>query len=79
MDIVKTNVDQGAAVLGAAALAANGAGLWKGYDMIPALHRLEGRECPVRENAEKYRALFKVFQKLAVFTAQIGDEMHKLM
>jgi xylulokinase len=78
MDIIKTNVDQGAATLGAAALAANGVGLWKGYDMIPAFHRVEGRERPVRENAEKYRALSKVFQKLAVFTAQIGDETRGL-
>jgi sugar (pentulose or hexulose) kinase len=34
MDITKTNVDQGAATLGAAALAANAVGLWRGYDMI---------------------------------------------
>lgn len=78
MDIIKTNVDQGAAALGAAALAANGVGLWKGYDRIPSFHTLEGRECPIRENVEKYRALFGVFQKLSVFTAEIGDEMYGL-
>jgi xylulokinase len=78
MDIIKTNVDQGAATLGAAALAANGVGLWKGYDMIPAFHKVEGRECPIQENVEKYQALFTVFQKLSVFVAKIGDEMYGL-
>lgn len=78
MDIVKTNVDQGAAALGAAALAANAAGLWKGYGMIGSFHKTESVEKPVRENVEKYRLLFRVFEKLAGFTAGAGDEMNGL-
>jgi sugar (pentulose or hexulose) kinase len=78
MDIIKTNVDQGAAALGAAALAANAAGLWKGYDMIGSFHKIEGIEKPVRENVEKYKMLFRVFEKLAGFTAGAGDEMERL-
>jgi sugar (pentulose or hexulose) kinase len=78
MEIIKTNVDQSAATLGAAALAANGVGIWKGYDMIPSFHKPEGIERPIRENVEKYKALFSVFQKLAAFTAEIGDEMYGL-
>jgi sugar (pentulose or hexulose) kinase len=78
MEIIKTNVDQGAAALGAAALAGNGVGIWQGYGMIPSFHKPEGMETPIRENAEKYKALFTVFQKLAAFTAEIGDEMYGL-
>jgi xylulokinase len=78
MNIIKTNVDQGAAALGAAALAANGAGLWQGYEKIPAIHRVESEEKPDPENVEKYRALFPVFQKLAAFSAEVGDELGAL-
>jgi xylulokinase len=78
MDIIKTNVDQGAATLGAAALAANAAGLWKGYDMIPSFHKQESVEKPNPENAAKYRAVFPLFRKLAVLSAELGDEMETL-
>jgi sugar (pentulose or hexulose) kinase len=78
MDIIKTNVDQGAATLGAAALAANAVELWHGYDMLPSFHKLESIEKPIRENMEKYKALFRVFEKLAGFIAEIGDEMNEL-
>ena len=35
MPVLKTNIDQDAASLGAAALAANAVGLWQGYNKIP--------------------------------------------
>ena len=73
MDIIKTNVDQGAAALGAAALAANGIGLWRGYGGIEALHRRESVEKPVPENVQQYEKLFPLFQKLAVFSGEAGD------
>jgi sugar (pentulose or hexulose) kinase len=75
MDIVKTNVDQGAATLGAAALAGNAAGIWKGYDMIDSFHKQESVEKPLAENVAAYRKLSGVFQKLADFVAEIGDDM----
>jgi sugar (pentulose or hexulose) kinase len=78
MDIIKTNVDQGAAALGAAALAANGIGLWRGYGGIEALHRPESVEKPVSAHVEHYKKLFPLFQKLAVFSGEAGDEINGL-
>ena len=43
MDIVKTNIDQEAASLGAAAVAAVGAGLWKDFAPVDAVHRVVER------------------------------------
>jgi len=78
MEIIKTNVDQSAATLGAGALAANAVGLWKGYSMIPSFHRQESLEKPNPVNAALYRNLFPLFQKLTDFSAELGDEMKKL-
>ena len=51
MDCVKTNIDQDAAALGAAALAAVGAGLWKGFEKIDEVHKVQS----VREAAPRQR------------------------
>ncbi|MDB8710053.1 xylulokinase [Mediterraneibacter gnavus] len=39
MPVIKTNIDQDAASLGAASLAANACGLWNGYNMIGPMSR----------------------------------------
>ena len=39
LPVLKTNIDQNAASLGAAALAANGCGLWEGYGCIAKIHQ----------------------------------------
>ncbi|GHU12448.1 pentose kinase [Spirochaetia bacterium] len=78
MEIIKTNIDQGAATLGAAALAANAAGVWKGYDMISSFHKQESVERPDPERVAKYQAIFPLFQKIAAFSAELGDEMETL-
>ncbi len=43
MDCVKTNVDQEAGSLGAAAVAAVGAGLWNGFEKVDEVHQVQGR------------------------------------
>ena len=50
LKIVKTNIDQDAASLGAAAIAAYASGLWDNYDIIESLHKVESVECPVTAN-----------------------------
>ncbi|MDR1755009.1 MAG: pentose kinase [Eubacterium sp.] len=78
MDIIKTNVDQGAATLGAAALAGNSVGIWNGYNMIDSFHNLESVEEPNSKNTAIYKEMFEIFNKLSAFVAEIGDDMAKM-
>jgi sugar (pentulose or hexulose) kinase len=78
MNILKTNVDQDTASLGAAAIAARGCGLWEDYGRIPSLHRQESLEQPDPKNAAKYAALYAVFTKWADALADLGDDMQAL-
>ena len=78
LKIVKTNIDQDAASLGAAAIAACGSGLWDSYDIIDSLHKVESTACPIKENSEKYEALYEVFQAWSDSLADLGDKMRQL-
>ena len=78
VNILKTNIDQDAASLGAAAIAARGCGLWEDYSRIESLHKMESLERPVSENAEKYQALYGVFKKWTDALADFGDDMQEL-
>ena len=44
MEILKTNINQDAATLSAAAIAAYGIGIWKDYDIIDRIHKVESIE-----------------------------------
>jgi xylulokinase len=76
MDCVKTSVDQEAASLGAAAVAAVGAGLWKSFDVVDKAHVVQGVQKPITENVEKYRRLMPAFQMLRRHQAELGDLLH---
>jgi xylulokinase len=73
MDIVKTNVDQEAAALGAAAVAAVGTGLWRDFAKIDEIHRVESVEKPIPENREVYKKLMPAFQRLRSSLGELGD------
>ncbi len=75
MPVLKTNVDQDAASLGAAALAANAVGLWDGYDIIPAIHQVEDRLSPDAENCARYERLLDIYGKWTGCLAELADEM----
>lgn len=75
VEIVKTTVDQDAASLGAAAVAARAVGLWPDYGGIDALHRVERRCLPDAVNHGVYRRLLPVFRKTAEYLADMGDMM----
>lgn len=72
---LKTNIDQQAAALGAAACAAVGVGMWDSFDQIDALHIVE-EECePIKENVEKYNQLLEVYKMAGNALSDIGDQL----
>lgn len=75
MPVVKTNVDQDAASLGAAALAANAAGLWEGYGQIAAIHQLEDRLEPDPEMVRGYEKPLDIYGKWTAALAELSEEM----
>ena len=77
-DIVKTNIDQDAATLGAAAIAAKAVGIWADYKNIDRIHKVESIEKPVQENVRKYKVLLDIFRKLTIPIAELGDKMQLL-
>ena len=78
MDIVKTNIDQDAASIGAVSIAARGVGMWDDYDRIDALHEIEYRKVPDKNAAEKYKKLFEIFTRVNETMSDLGEYMfHK--
>jgi xylulokinase len=73
MRILKTNVDQQAAALGAAALAAVGADLWKDCEIIDVIHKVVDVTEPDLANVAKYEKIMPIFRKSGKYLAEIGD------
>ena len=78
MRIIKTNIDQQAAALGAAALAAVGAGYWKDYEIIDRIHQVEDVTNPDLANVQEYERIMPIFYKLGNYLAEIGDDLTAL-
>jgi len=70
--VVKTNVGQEAGSLGAAAVAAVGAGLWSGFSKIDEVHQVESVAHP-SEQAGVYEKLLPIFRHAAGSQARLGD------
>ncbi len=75
VDVLKSNIDQQAAALGAAACTAVGTGLWDSFDKIDELHHIERRVSPIAENAEKYDKIMEVYNKATDVLCDLGDLM----
>jgi xylulokinase len=71
MRVVKTSVDQEAASLGAAALAAVGVGLWKDFSPVERVHTAQAVEEPVPAHVQAYARLMPVFERARVEEAAI--------
>lgn len=71
--ILKTNIDQNAAALGAAALAAIGTKLWDSFDRIDAVHCDEEWTRPIDENVVQYDALLQRFLAAREFLGHYAD------
>lgn len=77
MNIIKTNIDQDTASVGAAAIAARAIGLWENYDNIVHLHHVENISKPNLENHIKYNKLQKTFTHISDVLSDLGDYMSK--
>lgn len=75
MKVIKTSVDQNAASLGAAALAAYGLGYWNNYTPIDKAHRLENVSEPNKELTDLYRRHYDVSRYIAEWLAETGDKL----
>lgn len=71
--IVKTNIDQDAATVGAAAIAAKAAGIWNDYSGISSLHQVEYICVPDPEQADYYEKLQQSFVHISSVLADLGD------
>lgn len=77
-DILKTNIDQDAASLGAAAICARAMGVWQDYSRIPDLHRTEHIWHPDEERSRIYEAIYPVFIRASELAADLGDYIAEL-
>uniref|UniRef100_UPI0036F25BBC xylulokinase n=1 Tax=Enterocloster aldenensis TaxID=358742 RepID=UPI0036F25BBC len=77
-NILETNVGQDAGSLGAAAVAAVGAGLWKDFSRVREVHRLKRRIGPEPEAVLAYGRILPVFGKVADIQSDIGDMLAEL-
>lgn len=76
--IIKTNIDQQAAALGAAALAAVGTGIWNDFSIIDEIHQIENVEVPHLEENQKYEAMLPVYMQLSGYLSEVGDLLTNL-
>ncbi len=73
MTVVKTNVDQQAAALGAAALTLVGCGIWSDYSRIDDLHQVESIAEPNSELASVYDRQFGFYLEISDYLSDLGD------
>jgi xylulokinase len=76
--VLKTNIDQDAAALGAAAIAAVGCGLWPDFEKIDWIHRTVEVVEPDQHNNAIYEQILPVFALATDYQAKISDALYKL-
>jgi len=75
--VLKTNIDQDAASLGAAAIAARGLKWIDGYHVIEGVHRREARYDPDPAISAEYRQVAERFNHLSEVLCEFGDYCRK--
>jgi len=78
MEVIKTNIGQNAGSLGAAAIAAVGAGLWKNFDKIDEIHKILNVAKPLKKNVERYNKLLVAFKYSNKFLSQLGNILSQI-
>ncbi len=73
--VVRSQVGQQAAALGAAAAAFVGIGEWEDYSPIEDIHVIADVKAPTAENSAAYAKRLTVFEKLNEHLADIGDRI----
>jgi xylulokinase len=76
--ILKSNIDQDAAALGAAAIAAVGCGMWTNFEKIDNIHTIVEVVEPDEQNSRKYEKLLPIFSLAAEYQAKISDAMREI-
>ena len=76
--ILKTSIDQDAAALGAAGLAAVGTGLWEDFQRIDDLHKTEDEVDPDPGGVGVYRALLPLYKELNRAQSRLAEKMSRL-
>jgi xylulokinase len=76
--VVKTNVGQEAGSLGAAAVAAVGAGLWDDFTRVDEVHQVEAVAEPDPAGREVYDKLLPVFDRARQTQSELGDMLAAL-
>ncbi len=76
--IIETNIGQDAGSLGAAAVAAVGAGLWDSYDRVRNIHHRLGEIHPDAAARSVYEKMLPVYAKIADIQCDIGDMLQEL-
>jgi xylulokinase len=76
MDCVKTNIDQEAGALGAAAVAAVGAGFWDGFAKIDEVLKVDSVQKPIPDNVESYFKIMPAFEMARKHQAEFGELLH---
>jgi len=64
-----------ASALGAAAVAAVGGGLWKDFERIDSIHRVEAVTAPDRDTAALYERMLPAYRQAVTCQAGLGDAM----
>ncbi|MBR5295818.1 MAG: pentose kinase [Clostridia bacterium] len=70
-----SSVQQAAASLGAAALAAVGCSLWDSYLPLKKLFANKKEYTPCKENHKIYESIFPIWKKIRKISAEVGDAM----
>jgi len=77
-EMVRTNIAQQAAALGAAAVASVGVGLWDGFSPIDDIHKVRDVRKPIPDNQARYAVLMPIFEQLGRNQSGIGDMFAEL-
>lgn len=75
--IIKSNIDQDAGALGAAAVAAVGCGLWQDFSKIDEIHEVEEVVEATPEHNQKYEKLIPIFAKASEMQSVLCDSLLK--
>ena len=78
ISVAVSAVQQAAASLGAASLAARGCGEWKDYSPLKELFEGVLEYMPNGENHQKYKAAFPIWKELRSASAKMGELLEKM-
>jgi sugar (pentulose or hexulose) kinase len=76
--IIRTNVGQEAAALGAATIGAVGVGIWKDFSIVDEISKVMDVSIPEVENKSKYEKLLSIYKYTVEKLLEIGEKMAEL-